>query len=170
MANQFCLYPDTPRLSITGNGHHFVPRPVGNGRFIPRPVNGHDPHPGGGGHLHPGEDERLHPGEHVAAVDGRAFCHLDPSRRAVAAVDVLTGAIRLRMTVPLVAAAVGVSPRYVSLAKRLSDDERRDIRGGKRTLQQIVRPSASERFLAAAREIGTDVALELLAGQEGTQS
>jgi hypothetical protein len=104
----------------------------------------------------------------LRAIDGHTYSRLTKSQLAALAVSVLRGTVALRPTVRSVGAVLNVSPTYIAAAEKLSPDQLRQLRRGEVTLRDVAVPDARERFIAAAQEIGTDAALELLAGAERT--
>jgi hypothetical protein len=99
-------------------------------------------------------------------IGRRTYGHMSKSQKAALAVEVLQGRATLRPTIRTVGAAIGVSPAYIEAAAKLSPRELHQLRAGYRTLQELRTPDAHERFLKAARELGTDAALDILAAAE----
>jgi hypothetical protein len=74
------------------------------------------------------------------AINGQgrpAFRRLSKSQRAALGVAVLNGEAMLRPTLEVVSRALGVSRTYVEMASKLSSEELRQVRQGRRTLSDL---------------------------------
>jgi hypothetical protein len=117
----------------------------------------------------------------LRSVDTHSLPHLKMSKaaRAVLGADILDGGVRLDgLTAPIVAKAVGVSVSSIGKARRLPWAQRDEVRKGMRPLAlpkpELVPlpllspavagavPSAEQRLMAAAKEMGLTEALEVL--------
>src|SRR5262245_22060625 len=111
------------------------------------------------------------------AVDAHSLPHRKASKaaRAVDAADILDGLMTLQnLTVPLVAAALGISSSSVANARRLTPEQRDAVRKGKRPLVLPTKPaplplpppapvSAQQRLAEIVAEVGVNTTIDMIA-------
>jgi hypothetical protein len=99
----------------------------------------------------------------VKVFDGRKLKRMTKSQRAAVAVLARRDQVRFRPTDKIAAGAAGVSLAYYYKAAQLTENELLEMLYGGRTMQQV---TGRQRFKSAARHIGLNQALEILATVE----
>jgi hypothetical protein len=129
---------------------HTVVKPAGNGGFDHRsPVNV------------PVSTPALTPVGPRRYLDPHSIRHakLPKTALAIAGAEVLDGHLQLlNPTIEIVAKAVGVSSSYITAARKLTPEQRREVLAGKRPLGLLKPPAPAvnvgERFAAIVAELG----------------